>query len=211
MDLLACNADFEVCSFVGFREYLDMMVEGGLCQRSSKVFREWIAHHRVPTAPDAGNRRGAYRGLAWVNRKLGMPAFERNWNCEDTGGKDWRCRLQKSPIIVDDHAGTCAGCADCGITPVIVASPRHPQRREGIPSFEGFTLAIQHVVSLLKDRDQRARLIEMADQIQMPRARARERYDFADIDNAPRNITANDFKPKKDNTVTLAPTNDRRS
>ena len=67
------------------------------------------------------------------------------------------------------------------------------------------------MVSLLRDRDQRARLIEMSDQIQVPRPRARERYDFADVDNAPKNITADDFKPKKDDAVPLAPTNGRRS
>ena len=85
LDLLASNADFEICSYVGFKEYCEMTVEGGLCHRSSRVVRDWMAHHRVPTEPSPGQRRGAYRGLHWVNRKLGAPAFERNNNMEDTG------------------------------------------------------------------------------------------------------------------------------
>ena len=210
LDLLASNADFEICSYVGFKEYCEMTVEGGLCHRSSRVVRDWMTHHRVPTEPSLGLRRGAYRGLHWVNRKLGAPAFERNNGIEDSGGKDWRCRTQKSPIIVDDHAGTCAGCADCGITPVIVASRKHPQQREGVPSYEGFAAAIRHVVGMLRNRDQRATLIEQANQIQVPRARARERFDFADVNNAPQYITAADFRPKKDDAGPLAPTNDRQ-
>ena len=161
-----------------------------------------------PTLPAAGV---ANRGLAWVNRKLGSPAYVPHLNCEDTGGKDWRCRIKKSPIIVDDHAGTCAGCADCGITPVIVSSPRHPQRREGIPAFEGFTLAIRHVVTLLRDRDSRARLIENSERIQVPRPRARERFDFADVANAPVTINADAYKPKQDDAAPLGPPNARQS
>ena len=215
LDLLASNADLEIVSFVGFKEYCDMTVEGGLCDRSSRVVRNWIAQHRVPTQPSQqqhhlGMRRGAYRGLHWVNRKLGAPGFERHNNMEDTGGKDWRCRITQSPVIVDDHAGTCAGCADCGITPVIVASRKHPQKGEGIPSFDGFPAAIRHVVGMLRNRDQRATLITQASRIMVPRPRARERFDFADISNAPRHITAADFQPKQDDAGPLAPTNDQQ-
>ena len=37
-DLLQSNADVEVLSYVGFTEYFDMEVEGGLCQRSALYY-----------------------------------------------------------------------------------------------------------------------------------------------------------------------------
>jgi len=203
MELLRAYADVEVCSFVGFKNYNDMAEEGSLCHNSSTVLRQFINHHRVPTTHDPECRRGSFRGLTWVNRKLGSPSWNPRLNGEDTGGKDWRCRIKKSPIIIDDHAGTCAGCADCGITPVIVSSPRHPQAREGLPAFRGFTAAVTHVIALLQSRDSRARLIENAERIQIPRPRARDCFDFADIENAPITITADSFKPRFDDAAPL--------
>ena len=137
-------------------------------------------------------------GLTYVNRKLGAPQYNYKRNTEDTGGKDFFCRLHRSPILIDDHAGICAGAADCGVYPVLVASGKHRQEKEGVTVYMGFPAACRHVVGLLRDRDQRARLIAMAGSIQLPRPRARERFDFANLESAPSFITAADFVPKED-------------
>ena len=197
-DILDANADIRVCSFVGFEEYDHQAEEGGICHRSRLTLEHWLRQHRVARQREPAAHRGAFVNLTYVNRKLGRPEWNYKRQTEDTGGKDWFCRVHRSPILMDDHDGICAGAADCGVTPVLVASDRHPQQMAGVSSFRGFTAACRHVVSMLRNRDQRARLIAASSHIQVPRPRARERFDFANLEHALGHITSTDFIPKTD-------------
>ena len=137
-------------------------------------------------------------GPFYFNRRSGRPSNheeKRFPGIKDTGGKDQFCYDKGACIIVDDHAGICASAAYCGAQPVIVASDRRTQQREGIESSRGPEMALEKVFRLLTSADSRALLIRASNNLRAPRVQARTTYEFGDISEASPGITADDFKP----------------